>query len=222
MQHRLCLTAEGRTYFPSSFFWLRKAQGSTVCSEVEGAPLVELLFIYQIKRLGMQWRKTEEGKKKREGAKSWIIKNIRARYQWSRAAAAALWLSTNTRWIQAGQKPGGSKRTSVRQLLIFFNFFFSSRSRRRTGEVFVCGMNLWFMSPCTSDSLLPATCSEKTTNPFASHGPARLCPSMWTGRVRGVCVSRLSAQQFPRLTQLAREQLICFTNQQGETSGTRM
>ena len=64
MQHRLCLTAEGRTYFPSSFFWLRKAQGSTVCSEVEGAPLVELLFIYQIKQLGMQWRKTEEGKKK--------------------------------------------------------------------------------------------------------------------------------------------------------------
>lgn len=110
-------------------------------------------FIYLSNQTVRHAVEKTRGGKKREWAKSWIIKNIRARYQWSRTAAAAvLWLSTNTRWIQAGQKPGGSKRTSVRQLRIFF----SSRSRRRTGKVFVCGMNLWFMSPSTSDSLLPA------------------------------------------------------------------
>lgn len=37
-----------------------------------------------------------------------------------------------------------------------------------------------------------STCSE-TTNPFASHGLGRLCPSMWTDTVCGVCIICLSA-----------------------------
>jgi len=50
MQRCLCHIAKGRAFFLSSVSWLSKARGRK-----EPPTVVALLFIHQIKGLGMQW-----------------------------------------------------------------------------------------------------------------------------------------------------------------------
>ncbi len=64
MLHCLCLMAKGRTYVLSSYFWLWKAQGSTMCSEVEGVPLKS--FYLFIKSKGEACSGEKQGKKGKE------------------------------------------------------------------------------------------------------------------------------------------------------------
>lgn len=85
-----------------------------------------------------------------------------------------------------GRKPRGRKCKSVRWLLIFF--FIWEEEDGLVGR----GVILWFMSPCTTDSLLPAPALKPQT-PFASRGLGRLCPTMRTETVRGMCIICLSA-----------------------------
>lgn len=69
---------------------------------------------------------------------------------------------THSRWKQAGPKQAGRKCKRVIKLPF---------SLGRTG----CGVILWFMSPCDSDSLLPAPALKPQT-PFASRGSASIVP----------------------------------------------
>lgn len=184
-----------------------------MCSEVEEAPLVELLFIYQIKGLGMQQRK---GVKKG--------KRYRLDHEVNPNSEPVPVESHSCRLDKRNKSRMDTRKKKVQEFVTATDFIlFFSWTTWALGD---------FPTPGTSDRLRPSTCSE-------NHEPLRLpraralsCPAMWTDTARRhvhhlpQCsrsfVLSQGTHKKPQNDSAGSQTAHLLYQSAGETSGTRM
>lgn len=142
------------------------------------SPLVELLFIYQIKGLGMQQGKREEKKGR-------LDNKVDPNSEPGTSGVKQL-LSFTCQQCKMDTSKKKTQRKKVQERQTATGFLFLSGRREGPWGDSVIHVTLHLRLAASS------TCFV-TTSPFASHGLGQLCPSMWTDTVRGVCIICLSA-----------------------------